>query len=80
MMLHWKERASVCSNYGSDVVLANEVNKQLTNNSAAPTDNRNTANHTTGQADGTTLLSSGREKSAHLVVVLGGCLITLVCG
>lgn len=38
MMLSWKERANVFSNYGSDVVLANEVNKQLTNNSSALTD------------------------------------------
>lgn len=62
MILSWKERADVYCNYGSDVVLTNEVNKLNTNNSSALTDPLRNTNAPSGQPGGSTSRSSGPGK------------------
>lgn len=62
MILSWKERADVYCNYGSDVVLTNEVNKLNTNNSSALTDPLRNTSAPSGQPGGSTSRSSGPGK------------------
>lgn len=74
MILSWKERADVYCNYGSDVVLTNEVNKLNTNNSSALTDPLRNTSAPSGQPGGSTSRSSG---PGNVVWWVG--LIAVVC-